>query len=76
MIYSAVHAVLFTVISISQYIIVCYSSGIDIPVCEPDLDRCPEVNRIVPVMLGIYILFTQILMFNLLIAMFRSVIHV
>lgn len=48
-----------------------FSSGIDIPLCEDDLDRCPEVNRIVPVMLGIYILFTQILMFNLLIAMFR-----
>ena len=56
------------------YALLFDSSGIDIPVCEPDLDRCPEVNRIVPVMLGVYILFTQILMFNLLIAMFRFVI--
>ena len=28
------------------------SSGIDIPVCQPDLDRCPHINRIVPTMLA------------------------
>ena len=28
------------------------SSGIDIPVCQPDLDRCPHINRIVLTMLA------------------------
>ena len=35
------------------------------------IDRCPADTQVVPVLLGIYILITNVLMLNLLIAMFR-----
>ena len=34
-------------------------------------DRCPEKNEMVPIMAAVYLLFTNILLVNLLIAMFR-----
>ncbi len=37
------------------------------------LPRCPENTWLVPMLLGGYILITNVLMLNLLIAMFRSV---
>ena len=38
---------------------------------EGDMPRCPENTWLVPILLGGYILITNVLMLNLLIAMFR-----
>lgn len=58
-----------------------YVTG-DISPCTDDpvlwsngtLPRCPQANWVVPALLAIYILITNVLMLNLLIAMFRWVV--
>ena len=49
----------------------------DVPDCtfnvtaEPDLERCPEENALVIILFAVYMIMTNVLLLNLLIAMFR-----
>ena len=38
---------------------------------EPDLNRCPKENRLVILLFALYMILTNVLLLNLLIAMFR-----
>jgi len=49
----------------------CAAEGYDTSTCLNKEDLCPASDWLVPVILGIYTLITQVMMLNLLIAMFR-----
>jgi len=49
----------------------CAAGGYDTSQCLSKEDKCPAINWLVPIVLIIYNLITQVLMLNLVIAMFR-----
>lgn len=56
-----------------------FSAGDDVDECTRNesiwrydpIKRCPETNAFVPILLAVYMILTNILLVNLLIAMFR-----
>ena len=51
--------------------ITCAENGYDTSMCLHKEDMCPAADWLVPIVLGVYTLVTQVMMLNLLIAMFR-----
>jgi len=49
----------------------CAANGHDTSQCLHKEDMCPAIDWLVPILLGIYTLITQVMMLNLVIAMFR-----
>jgi len=49
----------------------CAANGYDTSMCLNKEDKCPAVDWLVPIVLGVYTLIVQAMMLNLLIAMFR-----
>ena len=49
----------------------CAAEGYDTSQCLNKEDLCPASDWLVPIVLGVYTLITQVMMLNLLIAMFR-----
>jgi len=49
----------------------CAADGYDTSKCLNKEDMCPAIDWLVPIVLGVYTLITQVMMLNLLIAMFR-----
>ena len=49
----------------------CAADGYDTSTCLNKEDQCPASDWLVPIILGVYTLITQVMMLNLLIAMFR-----
>ena len=49
----------------------CAANGHDTSQCLHKEDLCPAIDWLVPILLGIYTLITQVMMLNLVIAMFR-----
>jgi len=49
----------------------CAAGGYDTSRCLNKEDQCPANDWLVPIVLGVYTLITQVMMLNLLIAMFR-----
>jgi len=51
--------------------VTCAAEGHDPSRCLHKEDMCPAIDWLVPIVLGIYTLVMQVLMLNLVIAMFR-----
>ena len=51
--------------------VTCAAEGRDPSRCLNKEDMCPSIDWLVPIVLGIYTLVMQVLMLNLVIAMFR-----
>jgi len=51
--------------------VTCAADGYDTSMCLNKEDQCPAIDWLVPIVLGIYTLVTQVMMLNLLIAIFR-----
>jgi len=49
----------------------CAAEGYDTSECLNKEDLCPAIDWLGPIILGVYTLVTQVMMLNLLIAMFR-----
>jgi len=49
----------------------CAAEGYDTSACLNKEDLCPAIDWLGPIILGVYTLVTQVMMLNLLIAMFR-----
>jgi len=49
----------------------CAADGYDTSKCLNKEDMCPAIDWLVPILLGVYTLITQVMMLNLVIAMFR-----
>jgi len=49
----------------------CAADGYDPSTCLNKEDQCPAIDWLGPILLAVYTLITQVMMLNLLIAMFR-----